>query len=102
MDKDDISPQEDLTIETGNIRMKVTAYANNLKMIGYVYLNINTRSTARRPSDLLKNFPDKYMTLADTKIYYLSTGDLLEEKQYLIINLNLVEALHAEEAEEGK
>ncbi len=84
-------------IETSNIVLGISAYTANLKITGQVHLNVSTRSSDRRPSDLIHNFPGQRMTLSKVKIYSIQDGRLLEETPFIVLNIDTVDILWAEE-----
>jgi hypothetical protein len=86
-------------IETGNVRLKVIALTEHLKVTGIIYLNISGRSTARRPSDLLRYYTEEHLTISEAKVHHLQSGELLEDLPFLLLNPALVEGLYAEEAD---
>lgn len=92
--------REGFNVETGAINLFVTAYTGRLKITGTVQIALAGRSSDRRPSDLLRNFPDDYMTLRDAKIYKIDSGEVLEEQSFSLLNLKFVEAIYAEEVDE--
>ncbi len=99
MEGDPGDARRGFTIETGNVRLKVTAYTGGMKATGTVYVNISGRTTDRRPSDLLRHFPDRYMTLSQVELRRLVDDEPVQELPFILLNLELVEALYAEEVE---
>lgn len=92
--------REGFSVDTDAVKLFVTAYTGRLKITGAVQISQSGRSTDRRPSDLLRNFQDEYMTLSDVKIYSTGSDKVLEEQQFSLLNLKTVKLIHAVSVEE--
>ncbi len=90
-------PRKGIAIDTSNIILGISAYTANLKITGQLHLNVSARSSDRRPSDLIHNFPGQRMTLSKVKIYSIQNSKLLEETPFIVLNIETVDILWAEE-----
>jgi hypothetical protein len=100
MDDHPQGARDGFAVDTGSMVLAVTAYTANLKITGKLHITVSTRSSDRRPSDLIRNYPEEHMTLARVKIFSLADGKLLEEPPFIVLNVRTVDLLWAEEQAE--
>ncbi len=97
------SPYEDVRnafkIDPGNRRFRVTIYLGGFRIVGTAILTMDTRSSSRRTSDFLRNFPEDYMTLTEVQIYDLELNSVIDEPDFILLNVKKIDLLHAREVE---
>ena len=87
----------DFKVDTSNRHFQVTVYTDELKIIGRAYWNVDARSSSRRASDFLHSVPIDRMTLSEPRIYERSTGQVIDEPEFIIVNMNRITAIYADE-----
>lgn len=87
----------DFNIETSNRHYQVTVYIEGLKIVGRAFWNVDTRSSSRRASDFLHSMPMDRITLASPRIYERTTGLVIDEPEFIIVNMDRILAIYADE-----
>jgi hypothetical protein len=87
----------DFKIDTSNRHFLVTIYTDGLKIVGKAYWNVDARSSSRRSSDFLHSLPMDRITLASPRIFERATGLVIDEPEFIIINMNRIMAIYADE-----
>lgn len=92
---DDI--QEEFQMDTSGRHYCVTIYTEGLKIIGNASWNVDTRSSSRRASDFLHSLPLDRLTLSKPHIYDRTSGLIIDEPDFIIVNMQQINAIYAEE-----
>ncbi|MHB9111719.1 MAG: hypothetical protein ACYC4D_03705 [Thermoleophilia bacterium] len=87
----------DFKVDTSNRHYQVTVYTDGLKIVGRAFWNVDSRSSSRRASDFLHSMPIDRITLASPRIYERATGLVIDEPEFVIINMNRIMAIYADE-----
>ncbi len=88
--------------DSGKLHFQATIYINTLKIVGEVALTMDTRSTSRRASDFLRHFPSDYMTLSHVKIFDRDLNAVIDEPDYIIVNVKKLDAIYARELDKSQ
>ncbi|MHB8168968.1 MAG: hypothetical protein ACYDET_04875 [Thermoleophilia bacterium] len=86
-------------IDSGNRRFRVTIYMGGFKVVGTAILTMDTRSSSRRTSDFLRNFPEDYMTLTEVQIHDLELNTVIDEPDFILLNVKKIDLLYAKEVQ---
>ena len=86
-------------INSGNRRFRITLYVGGLRIVGTAFLTMDTRSSSRRTSDFLRHFPEDYMTLTEVQIYDLELDSIIDEPDFILLNVKKIDLLYAKELE---
>lgn len=78
----------------------VTAYSGPLKYTGVAHVGIPTRTTSRRPSDILFFYTEQNLKLADVRVYDRGLDRIIDEPPYIILNISRIDAMYAVEMDE--
>ncbi|MHB1390582.1 MAG: hypothetical protein ACYCXF_05010 [Thermoleophilia bacterium] len=89
--------ESNFNINPGGHRLQVTAYTHSLKITGIAYVGLPTRTTSRRPSDILFYYPEDFLKLAEVRVTDRNLNKIIDEPPYIIINMRQVDAIHAED-----
>lgn len=87
----------DFRVDTSNRHFQVTVYTDGLKIVGRAFWNVDARSSSRRASDFLHSMPIDRITLASPRIFERSTGLVIDEPEFIIVNMNRIMAIYADE-----
>ncbi len=96
---------EGIRLDPGFRQLEIVAYAGDFKIVGVAHFGVGHRTTSRRPSDYIRSFNDKRLTLSKVRIYDRSSQELVETAPFIILNLDKVDFLYArddEPKEEGQ
>lgn len=96
----DGNKDREFRIATGGRRLQVTAYCGQLKFTGIAHVGIPSRTTSRRPSDILFFYAEKNLKLADVRIFDRGLDRIVDEPPFVILNISRMDAIYAEEMEE--
>ncbi len=88
-------------ISANSRRLQVTAYCGDLKFTGIAFVGLPTRTTSRRPSDILYNYTEKNLKLADVRVYDRHLDRIIDEPPFIVLNIDRIDAIHAEDIEPG-
>ncbi len=84
---------------SGHRRFQVTAYMGGIKIIGVAYYAADTRSSSRRASDYIHSLSQEKITLSHPRIYERATNLVIDEPDFVVVTMALVEAIYADELE---
>jgi hypothetical protein len=87
----------DFKVDTSNRHFQVTVYVDGLKIVGRAFWNIDSRSSSRRASDFLHSLPIDRITLANPRVFERNTGLVVDEPEFVIVNMNRISAIYADE-----
>ncbi|MHB1325905.1 MAG: hypothetical protein ACYDGS_09695 [Thermoleophilia bacterium] len=88
---------EEFQVDTSGRQYQVTVYTEGLKIIGIASWSIDTRSSSRRASDFLHSLPLDRLTLAKPHLYDRSSGLIIDEPDFIIVNMQRIQAIYAVE-----
>ena len=91
---------EEFRVDTSGRQYRVTVYMEGLKIIGRASWSVDTRSSSRRASDFLHSLPLDRITLAKPHVYDRSSGLIIDEPEFIIVNMQRINAIYAEEQAE--
>ncbi len=91
---------EEFRVDTSGRQYQVTVYTEGLKIIGRASWSVDTRSSSRRASDFLHSLPLDRITLAKPHVYDRSSGLIIDEPEFIIVNMQRINAIYAEEQAE--
>jgi len=97
---EDITDDElhgDFKVDTSNRHFQVTVFIDELKIVGKAFWSVDARSSSRRASDFLHSLPIDRITLASPHIYERSTGKVIDEPAFVIVNMKRISAIYADE-----
>lgn len=92
--------REAFRVDNRNRDFRMTVYIDSLKIVGRAVLSKPLRHTSLQPADLLRSFPDDYMTLSRPTVYCRQSQTVVDEPDFITINLRQVDAFHAVELDE--
>lgn len=87
---------EEFQVDTSGRQYKVTVYSEGLKIIGIASWSVDTRSSSRRASDFLNSLPLDRFTLSEPHVYDRSSGLIIDEPDFIIVNMQRINAIYAE------
>lgn len=96
----DVPAEYNFKVDVSGRRLRVTAYIDKLKLTGIAYVGVPSRTTSRRPSDILFYYPERHLKLAEVRIFDRDSGKIIDEPPFIIINVERVDAVYAEELDE--
>ena len=91
---------QEFTVDTSGRQFRVTIYTEGLKIIGKASWSVDARSSSRRASDFLHSLPLDRITLAEPHIYDRASGKIIDEPDFIIVNMQLINGIYAEETVE--
>jgi hypothetical protein len=87
--------EREFKVEIGFLELEVVAYVGDLKIVGYAHFGHGGRTTSQRSSDHLRHINESKLTLSKASIYRASSGELVDEAPYIVINLDRVDVIYA-------
>lgn len=96
----DDKSRSEYKISINSRRLQVTAYCGQLKFTGIAYVGIPSRTTSRRPSDILFYYTEKNLKLADVRVYDRTLDRIVDEPPFIVLNIDRIDAIYAEDIED--
>ncbi len=93
--------REGFSIDAGFRELEVVAYIGEFKIVGIAHFGVGHRASSRRPSDYIRAFSEKRLTLSKVRIYNKGSQELLETAPFVIVNMDKVDFLYAREEQDS-
>lgn len=90
------------TVKKSGQRFRVTAFTASHKIVGTAFVPTEEYDRSWRASDFLRSVDSGHMILGEVEIRDIATGTIVDRPDYVMLNLDSVEIVYAEELPAAK
>lgn len=82
-------------------KFNIVVYTGDLTIIGSTILTIDVRSSSRRTSDFVRTMKSgEFLTISEAKVIDRPKNKIIDKPDYILVSLNTVNAIYAEDSSE--
>lgn len=100
LDTIEVRPEHLDEFRSSGRRFRVTAFTSSHKIEGTAFVAMDEYNDSWRSSDFLRSVDGERLVIGDVEIRNITTGTIVDQPGFVMLNLDAVEVLYARELDE--